>query len=177
MIMMIMMIILMSSLPAAISLNFNVWKYKTSSFSSFIVSCPCSSTFPFLPRLLPSACSCRRCWICWRRVRRTSLSTPSSTQPARWTSNTSVQPSHLAKAAVSPHTHSHTQTHKLSCDLDMKIPSSGKTIFHHLKLNAGKKNVFVGVFWDVTVTQSPVIWTFFSFCFSLSFVLLKGDET
>ena len=119
MIMMIMMIILMSSLPAAISLNFNVWKYKTSSFSSFIVSCPCSSTFPFLPRLLPSACSCRRCWICWRRVRRTSLSTPSSTQPARWTSNTSVQPSHLAKAAVSPHTHSHshththTQTHKL----------------------------------------------------------------
>lgn len=54
-------------------------------------------SFPFFS-------TCRRCWTFWRRVRQTSLSTPSFTQPALWTSNITVLPSHLAGGAVSPQT-------------------------------------------------------------------------
>lgn len=65
-------------------------------------TCKSFSLCSFHAPLPPS--SCRRCWTCWRRVRQISLWTPSSIQPALWTSSTNVQPSHLAKDAVSPQT-------------------------------------------------------------------------
>ena len=43
---------------------------------------------------------CRKSWTCWRRARLTFLWTQSSTQPALWTSNTTVPPSHLAEDDV-----------------------------------------------------------------------------
>lgn len=73
---------------------FNIW--------SEWIQCWSRNSALFAPTSFVFCCSCpcRKSWTCWRRVRQTSLWTQSSTQPALWTSNTTVLPSHPAEGDV-----------------------------------------------------------------------------